>query len=199
MTAIETLISLVIGSLVAFVVFQQFGSLFSGIKANTDAAGMAVDARQALDTMADHFRNATPCTTCSTNTNSVFQTANATTFTYYTSNDGSAWVQYKYYSTTQGVYKAQTLYRVQNDGVVKAVASNITTFSLTYYKTSFYNASVLNTPWTAISGVPNTSDYPSICGVRFDLTVTWNGKPTRIQTMVRLRNSPKKVGADGTS
>ncbi|RYG32223.1 hypothetical protein EON81_21140 [bacterium] len=191
----ELVISLIVGTLVGAVVFQQLLSLSAGIRANTDSAGMGVDTRAALDTLSDHVRNAMPCTAVETNKNSVLLTATTTSFSYYTDNTCGKWVRYQYPAKDKLITIANTLGRASDDASNDVVVvKNITSFSLTYYKSDLYNSA-----WTEISGAPAVADRPKVCGIRIDVTVTWNGKATRMSTLVRLRNSPVKVGLDGVS
>ncbi|AIE83999.1 PulJ/GspJ family protein [Fimbriimonas ginsengisoli] len=184
-TLLQTLLSLFIGGLVCVIVFQQLLTLSIGQQAASDTNMTATGSRQELDTLADHLRSADSCTNSAAGVlNSVVDAATATSLTYY---GDSACTKVRYFLTNG------TLSRTDN-GVTTIVARNVSSLSFTYYKAATYNS-----PWTTttLPNAPTAAELPYVCGVLIDVTTTYNGVATRMQTTVRMRNAPKKISLDG--
>lgn len=185
-TLLQTLLALTIGALISSIVFQQLITLLSGQQANSDVGLTAAQTRSALDTLADHVRNASSCTTTGAGTvDSVLDAATANSFTYYVD---SSCTKVRYFLTNG------TLSRTDNN-VTTIIVRNVSSLSLTYYKATTYNSA-----WTttASPSAPTTAELPYVCGILVDVTTTSNGVSTRMTTTVRLRNAPKKTNLAGT-
>lgn len=186
-TLLQTLLALFIGGLISAIVFQELTTLYIGQQANSDLGASTTQTRSALDTFADHARNAAACTTSGAGTvDSVVDAASANSFTYYAD---SACTKVRYFLNNG------TLSRTDNN-VTTVVVRNVTALTFTYYKAATYN-----TAWStcASPSAPTAAELPFVCGVYMDVTTTSNGVISRFTTTVRLRNAPKKNGLDGLS
>lgn len=186
-TLLQTLLALFIGGLVSAIVFQELTVLLVGQQANSDLGMSTSQTRSALDTFADHARNAAACSTSGAGTlDSVVDVATSSSFTYYAD---SACTKVRYFLTNG------TLSRTDNN-VTTIVVRNVSSLTFTYYKATTYNAA-----WTTCTNpnAPTAAELPYVCGVYIDVTTTSNNVSSRFTTTVRLRNAPKKVGLDGLS
>lgn len=185
MTLLQTLLGLFIGGLIATIVFQQLVTLFVGQQVSIDSNLSTQQTRQVLDTVADHLRGASPCTTTGAGViDSVISTAGKITVTYYSD---SACNTIRYW------YSNGNLNRTQNGNTV-TVVRNVTAVTFTYYKATTYNS-----PWTTTinPNIPTTAELPFVCGVLMDVTTNSNGLTSRLTTTIRFRNAPKKTNLSG--
>jgi hypothetical protein len=184
-TLLQTLLSLFIGGLISAIVFQQLVTLLVGQQATINMGQSTFQTTSAIDTAADHLRNADSCTVAGAGTvDSVIDAGTATSVTYY--GDGAC-TKISYFLTNG------TLSRTENN-VTKVIVRNVSALNLTYYKAATYN-----TPWSTTTNpnAPTAAELPYVCGVLIDITTTASGVPTRMTTTVRLRNAPKKVNLSG--
>lgn len=177
MTFLETLVLGIVLMLVLAIGFEGLSSLKTGYERTLDFNAVTGDARQAVDALGDHLRNADRCSaTSGCVTNSVLHSASASSITYYTDTAGT-----------------QVSYLVSNGSLVRRVSGtdtilvrNVTSLTLTYYKCTTYNGT-----WTSIAN-PAQSDLPYICGVQIVVTCNQSGSTFTTESTIRLRNSPKK-------
>jgi hypothetical protein len=146
-------------------------------------------ARQPLDTLADHIRNAQQYKFASTeNVNSykVIASGTATTIEYYASNSSTDIVRYELTGTN--------LTRTA-DGATDTVMSNVQSLEFRYYKlpsgsTTYNNSALVE---TSNPNSPSASELPLLAAVRITANVNIDGFTRQLMTTVRLRNSPRKV------
>lgn len=187
-TAIRTLGMTLVELLVACVAMLVLGSALLTLVATTYSASTNVTAavqsfagvRQAVDLVADHIRNA------QSNGTQVLTAASPTGITYCTAGGGT--VRYWFDSATS------TLKRSDSAATTVAV-SGIQSMTLTYYKdiSASYTSTTSgpnNWPTTVDPNNPTAAELPNVGAVDIVLSITVNGYPRRIDTLVRLRNSP---------
>jgi Tfp pilus assembly protein FimT len=186
-TVFELLIAVLILAIVGSVVFRQFANLYSGMRVTSNMAASVQDARLAVDTLADHVRNAQLCESASAGTlNSAFSAISTTGFTYYA--DAAC-------TTVRYALSGTNLQRTDS-GVTTNVLTNVSSLTFTYYTATTYNSA-----WTLVTtpSLLTALQLPYVCGVKIDATVTRDGTSVRVVTFVRVRNAPKKIGLDGAS
>lgn len=183
----EVLITMLITMSVLTVVYRQLVALYDGeMTASNEAQGTA-DNRMAIDTMADHLRNAVLNTSTTTGVNdSALSAASASSFTYYTSATSGATVTYALSGTN--------LTRTASGGSAVTEAYNLSSLTFTYYKQSTYD-----NDWTTTTNAnaPTAAELPSVCAVLIDASTLESGVTAHMTTVVRLRNSPLKVNMSG--
>jgi hypothetical protein len=138
------------------------------------------DARQALDGLSDHLRNAVRCTaTSGCVTDSAISSGTGTSVTYYSSSAGA--------TVTYLLTGGNLVRRVSNVDTI--LVRNVTALAITYYTCTTYN----DTAWTVTAGSsPTSSELPKLCAVRIVLTCRQNGTTSTTESMIRFRNSPKR-------
>jgi len=192
------LVGLLISACVLAMVYQQMQSLGIQNVANSNTTQSAADNRSAIDTMADHVRNACACDGSAGTANSVIDTATATSFTYY-SGTTCAKVTYSLSGTN--------LMRTVGTGTPSIVARNISALTFTYYEALTYNSSwgacggstrAASLPACTSANAPTSAELPYICGILIDATTSVDGQITHATTTVRLRNAPRKGNLDGS-
>lgn len=180
---VELLVSLVILMVIGAGIFQYFvaanignESVMSGNKATTDA-------RQPVDIVADHIRNAQQYTGNGGVTYSVVHSASPTSITYY-GTEGGATVTYALSGTT--------LQRTDASGTTD-VLFNVSSLNFRYFlapgSTVYYSTSL-------VEGDPATftlTERSRIAVVELSGSVIVNGYPRTFKTEIRLRNSPRKA------
>lgn len=185
----EVLISLLITGMILTIVFQQLVTIYVGQMAASNTGQVAADSRQAIDTMADHLRNAAVCTGTGGTLNSALDAATATSFTYYSSNAC-----------------AKVTYSLSGTNLVRTVGStsNVVAYHVSSVSFSYFKAATYNTPWssTTTATAPTAAELPLVCGVQIKVTTTAKGVNGNNQTQtmcttVRLRNTPVKVNMSG--
>lgn len=184
-TLIETMVTLMVGAVVAAALFQGIGVLAFGWGTATDANNNTARVRTTLDELADHARNAATCGSSSSGVqNSVLDSATSNSFTYYVDNSCT---KVKYYLSGTSILRSDS-------GKITTLATGVTKLNFTYYKATTYN-----TAWTTTTNpsAPTTAELPYVCGILIDATCTTNGVSNEFTTTVRMRNAPVKGRLDG--
>jgi hypothetical protein len=184
------LLSILFTSFVLAIVYQNLVTLWVGMSTAANMAQSEANNRSAVDTMADHVRNAT----VATSTGAVLSAATASSFTYYTSAAGA---------TVQYALSGGNLVRTPSGGSAVTVAYGITSLTITYYlaaastagSTYAYETGPLSTMTTTTA--PTTAQLPSVAAMTIVASSTLKGVPTTMTTTVRLRNSPVKTAMSG--
>lgn len=182
-TIIELLIGLILTCIVLYGSAQLMTAGFVAHDRTNDMSAMHRQAREAIDTLADHLRNAQMNTNAAFAVDSSLHEATPTSVTYYTSSAGDT-VTYE--------LKAGALLRTA-DGATTAVVSGVTNLNFEYFRLTTYNSS-----WAAIAGTTaTTGELPFIGLVKISARITVNGVTGSYETTVRLRNSPRKTRLSG--
>lgn len=171
------LLSFMVGAVIMSAMQTSISSRDTVLEQNESQTG----ARQPLDVMADHLRNAQ---LASTSPYTVISAGTATTITYY-SNASRAEVSYFLSGTT--------LMRTEGNlgATATPVLTGVTSLRFVYYKIATYNASGF-IPCVAPSA-PTTSELQRLAAIQIDAAVTQDGYTSSYSTLVRLRNSPRKT------
>jgi len=196
-TLLQALLSIMFTGFVLAIVYQNLVTLWVGMSTAANMAQSEANNRSAVDTMADHVRNATVATASS----SVLSAATSSSFTYYTSAAGAT-VQYAL-ATDPNNSTLKNLVRTPSSGSATTVAYGITSLSITYYlaaastagSTFAYETGPLSTMTTTTA--PTTAQLPSVAAMTIVASSTMKGVPTTMTTTVRLRNSPVKTAMSG--
>jgi len=176
---------LVASSMVGLALYRGFQLVYVGYNTAMATNQSVAGARDAMDILANHVRNASVCNqTSGCNRFSVLDQANETGFTYYINTAGGK---------TQYYYAGGTLYRSSN-GTTTAVLSGLTSLSISYFKCTTYHGTWLP---TTNPNAPATLEMPSVAGIVIRAVFTQDGVPTTIATTIRMRNAPRKTRLDG--
>jgi hypothetical protein len=179
------LIDMIMGLLLSFLVGAVIMSAMQTSIASRDTVieqnESQTSARQPLDLMADHVRNAQLASAAPYR---VLDAGTATSLTYYTDSSRSS-VSYFLDGTT--------LKRTEGDLTVSptTVLTGVTSLRFVYYKIATYNASGF-IPCTSPSA-PTSAELNFLAAIQIDATVTQDGYTSSYSTLVRLRNSPRKT------
>ena len=188
-TYVELMLGLFCSVLMLAALWQLFGAdnvanqlIFNGTFATQQA-------REPLDTLADHLRDAQLCGTPGTNctgadtvgTSRVISAAAASDITYYSSNSVSTGTPVRYYLSGTSLIRSV-------GGTNTTVLSNISSLTLTYYVSTSYNNGSLTT--TANPNAPVAAELPDLIAVKITASTTVSGRTSQFSTLVRLRNSP---------
>ena len=174
----DMMMGLLISFLVGAVIMSAMQTSVSSRETVIGQNESQTDARQPLDLVADHLRNSQLVST-----KAIVQ-GTASSVTYFTDTAGSM-VSYFLDGTT--------LKRTEGDinATPSTVLSGVTTLRLTYYKIASYNASGFVA--CATPTVPTSTELARLAAIQIDATVTKNGFTSNYSSLVRLRNSPKKI------
>ena len=179
------LVDMIVGLLLSFLVGAM---IMSGMQTSIASRETVIeqnqsqtDARQPLDMMADHLRNAQLASAAPYR---VLDAGTATSVTYYTDSARSS-VSY--------FLSGSTLMRTEGDLTVAAtpVLTGVTSLRFVYYKIATYNASGF-VACTSPSA-PTSAELNFLAAIQIDATVTQDGYTSSYSTLVRLRNSPRKT------
>jgi Tfp pilus assembly protein PilW len=168
-----------------FTIFTTTHESREFVVGQTDAE---TQARQPLDRLADHLRNAQQYKFGSTetvNSYKVIAAGTATSVEYYASNDPNDTVRY---------FLSGTNLRRTVGGVTTTVMGNITAFNLSYFVTSStgpYNSAGVSP--TASPNSPSAAELPLLAVVQMQATILVDGYQRQLNTYIRLRNSPRKI------
>ena len=180
---IELLVTLVILMIIGAGVFQYFVSANIGNESVMSGNAAITYARQPVDIVADHIRNAQQYTSNGGVTYSVIHAAGPTSITYYGTEAG-AQVTY--------ALSGSTLQRTDAGGTTD-VLTNISSLNFRYFlapgSTVYYSSVAL------VEGDPATftlTERSRIAVVELSGSVVVNGYPRSFKTEIRLRNSPRK-------
>lgn len=150
-------------------------------------------ARQPIDTMVDHLRNAQQYKGGSgtgISDYSVIAAGSATSVTYYASNSSTDTVTYGLSGTN--------LQRQDSSGTT-TVLSNVQSLEFRYFKTPNINGSPSgsynNNSFVATTNInsPSAAELPFLTVIEVRATVLVDGFAREMIGLVRLRNSPRKV------
>jgi len=175
----ELLVGALIALLLGSVLLQVFASTFTARSAITGQNVAATSSRQPLDWLADHLRNAWLYNNGTEY--KVFSAATGNDLSYYINNNGDS---IRYYLSNG------ELRRVEG-GNTTVEALNITSLTFTYYKSAEYNSAAAIT--TADSHAPTAAELPLLSAVHIAATMNVDGFQSYYETLVRLRNSPRKL------
>ena len=180
---LELLVSLVIVMIIGAGVFQYFVSANIGNEAVMSGNAAITGARQPVDIVADHIRNAQQYTGNNGVTYSVIHEATPTSITYY-GTEGGATVTY--------ALSGSTLQRTDASGT-SDVLINVSSLNFRYFlapgSTTYYSTSL-------VEGDPagfTLTERSRIAVVELSGSVIVNGYPRTFKTEIRLRNSPRKA------
>lgn len=181
-----TLIESLVATIVLVVVLLGLASQFINVTLSRDAImggnNATTAGRQPIDIVADHIRNAQQYTTDNI-TYSVIDAATATSVTYYKDSAGA----------TVSYYLENGDLKSNDGGTVATVLSGLTSLNLKYYlaaTTSTYYSTSLTEGDPATFGLPERA---RVAAIQITGSMTVDGNPRTFSTMVRLRNSPRKV------
>lgn len=181
-TLVELLVALIILMVIGLGAFQFFIS--SNLAHESVVAGNAAitDARQPVDIVADHLRNAQQYTTDSI-TYSVISAATATSVTYYVDSAGA---------TVNYALSGTTLQRIDATGTTN-VLYNVSSLTFTYYLSPTTSTYYTDTLTVGDPSLFTVTERARIAEIKIAGSVTVDGYPRSFSTVVRLRNSPRKV------
>jgi len=144
-----------------------------------------VTARQAVDVLADHIRNAQSYQTSTTPTYAAVSSGSLTSITLYTDSTSGATETYTYDSTHKQLTRTVS-------STTTVVLTGLDDLQFTYHTANGTNYTSSG-PFNLVSGsghTPQSTDYPNLVQVDINAEVTINGATKRILSSVRLRNSP---------
>lgn len=184
---IESLVSVMLVSVLLLGLYSLMGAVSVVQTVTYDMTASIRDARNALDTMADHLRNAQLCsgTGGSLVTDSAVETGSTNDVTYYSDAAGTP-VRYRLSGTN--------LIRTAGGSDTTAL-TNVTSLSFTYYTSTTYNSGALVA--TTNSHAPTATELPRLAAIGISASTTTNGRTMGYTTLVRLRNSPKRANLKG--
>jgi type II secretory pathway pseudopilin PulG len=189
-----TLMELVVSSLLMIILGIALATLLSTSYNSKDVVvgqnNAYAQARNVVDTLADHIRNAQRYTT----NNQVMSAAAAADITIYSDNTGGNTVEYKLDTTTS----PKSLKMITVSGgttTTTTLLSGMQSLQFTYYVGSgsaFYNASG---SWTTTTSpnAPTAAELPNVGAIQITANVSVGGYNREISSFVRLRNSPYKT------
>jgi Tfp pilus assembly protein PilW len=187
---LELLMSLLMTMVVAGALFSIFVNTYSMHDVVVGQGATEARSRTPIDLMADHLRNAQQYFVGGNEalvTNyKVVSAANATSVTYYRSNSSTDTVRY---------FLDGTLLRRTAGGTTTVAMSGINSLELIYFKAPttqglYNNASVVS---TTDPHQPTAAELPYLSQIQIKANVVQDGFTRELQTLVRLRNSPRKV------
>lgn len=175
----DMLMGLMVSFLVGAVIMSAIQTSVSARQTVTEQNDSQTEARRPLDIMADHLRNAQLASSAPQQV--LAAGATATSLTYY-SDAARTPITYALSGTT--------LNRTDG-GSTTVVLTGVTSLRFSYYKIASYNAAgfVACTTPTA----PLSTELTRLAAIQIDASVTQDGYTSSYSTIVRLRNSPKKL------
>jgi hypothetical protein len=140
---------------------------------------VSVAGRTPIDTLADHLRNAQQQGSGLNYT--ALAAGTQTSVTYYAT-AGGVTVQY---------WKDGSQLKRTTGGTTTVIMDGLQSLSLTYYKSTTYN----NNSWVTTDNphAPTAAELRWIGAIRIEGSATVDGYSTSYNTLVRLRNSPRKT------
>lgn len=180
-TAIETVVGLLVTGVILVGLYSLMGAIGVVQTVTYSMTASTRDARQALDTMADHLRTAQ----LSTSANAAISSGATSDVTYYSDTGGST-VRYR----LSGTNLLRTV-----GGTDTTALANVTSLSFTYYTTSTYNSSSLTA--TTNSHAPTAAELPQLAAIGITASTTTDGRTVQYSSIVRLRNSPTRGNLRG--
>ena len=179
-STVELLIGLIVTTLMLIALYGLFQTVSVGSNLVENITSSSRDARNPLDTLGDHLRNAQNAA------GKVVSAASSNDITYYTDTTGSNTARYHLSGTslvrTVGSTNTTVLY-------------NVTNLTLAYFTSTTYNSSTMTA--TTSPSVPTSGELPNLAAIRITASTTTGGKTIQYSTLVRLRNSPVKVNLKG--
>jgi len=184
-TLIETLVSLIIVSIILIGLFNTFGATEAGSDAILDQGSADANASSQVDSLADHIRNAATCENAANGmVGSALDAGNATGFTYYI--DSNCTKVFYFLLGTK-------LERKDPNGTTVEM-TNVQSVTCTYYTMGSYYGTLIP---TANPNQPTPAEAPKVSAVKITVSVAENGYVGTYETIVRLRNSPMKQYLSG--
>lgn len=178
-TLIEALVTLIILAILLSGLFNISNTFGSAQGAVIDQGSADIDASREIDDLSDHLKNAQVCTNPFGVMNSVIETANASSFTYYINAAGR---------TVRYALAGTDLKRTDAAGT-KVVMRNVSSVQCSYSKLPMYYGTPVP---TAIPTQPSLAELPWLAAVKITVQVSKNGYVASYNTTIRLRNSPVK-------
>jgi len=179
---VELIVSLLVAMLIGAGIFEYFNSSSNAFESNRIGNMAITDARQPIDIVADHIRNAQQYTPDGT-TYTVIESAAATSITYYA--DGSG-------ATVTYALDGTDLERTDSSGT-EVVLSNVTSLQFKYFlsnsSTTYYFTDLTESDPSTFTLVERSR----VTVVEVSGAVTVQGTPRSFRTQIRLRNSPRKT------
>lgn len=187
-TFIELLVSLLMTIVVAGGLFSVFKNTFESRDFVVGQGGAETAARTPIDVLADHIRNAQQChigSGSAVTDYSVIANGTATSVTYYKSDSSTDTVQYRLNGTN--------LERIA-DGATTTVLSGVQSLVIKYYVPSTAGGNYNNSGVQLIAGAsPTAAERPLLIQISIAASVKVDGYVRDMTSLVRLRNSPRKV------
>jgi prepilin-type N-terminal cleavage/methylation domain-containing protein len=181
-TLIESMVASIILILVGLGMYAAFFDTAMSRESIMYANNATTNGREPIDVVADHLRNAQQYTADNV-TYTCISAAGASSVTYYTDSAGSTITYY----LESGSLKSD------QGGTVKTVVTGLSTLTFTYYlaasTSSYYSTSLAATDPSTFGA----TERARIAAILISGSVAVNGYPRSFSTMVRLRNSPRKV------
>jgi|GEM_PF-5557183 len=186
-TAIEAIVGLLCTAVLLTALYSLLGALNVVQTVTADMTASTRDARNALDTMADHLRTSQLCTASggSLVTNASIGSGATNDVTYYSDSSG----------TTVRYFLSGTNLQRTAGGTTTTALTNVTSLSYTYYTSSTYNSTSLTA--TANSHAPTAAELPQLAAIGITASTTTDGRTVQYSSIVRLRNSPKRGNLKG--
>ena len=181
-TIIQLLVGILITTFLLSGLFQVINGFGKAQLLNTTLPGVQFDAEQMAKYLAADLRKASLCTASDSGctVDAVISGASATGVTVYVRSGGT--LQQRTYAISNGNFQ-KTI-----SGVTTVLATNAS-LNLTYYTASAYRTS----SWSSMGTPPTDTEAKTIIAVEIAATITRNNTAVTYKTIVRLRNSPKKV------
>jgi hypothetical protein len=185
-TLIASLLSLLMGA--ALLVLVQ--GTYSSRSVITGENNVNAGAREVMDLLADHIRNAQLYNNGSNYV--VFSAASSNSLTCYTNTTGDT-IRY-WLDTSASPYVLKQTQTVGGVATTTTILSGVQSLTYTYYVDNGTNYTAATSSWatTTIPSNPLSTEIPNVSAVSITATVTVNGYSRQLSTFIRLRNSPNK-------
>lgn len=179
---IELLVALAIMMVVGAGLFQFFVTSHLSHESVRVSNMATTNARQPIDIVADHIRNAQQYTTDNI-TYSVIHSATASSVTYYADEAGA---------TVQYALSSGNLVRTDASGAT-TVLSNVSSLAFKYFLSSSGTTYYFTSLAEGDPATFNLTQRSRITVIEISGAVTVDGYPRSFKTQIRLRNSPRKT------
>ena len=181
---VGSIVAMFIGAAVAIQVQTSYSSQNIITGQNMTYAG----ARQVIDTLANHLRNAQQYQSGSSYV--VLSAASASDITIYTDAAGDTCRYWRDTSVSPAALKMTTT--TNGTATTTLLMPGVTSLTFTYYKSAggTYNGGSSNCVTTTNPNAPTAAEMPSLGAIDIAATENINGFTLTLDTLVRLRNSP---------
>ena len=181
LTIIELVISLVITLMITGALLRVFVDSTTNQVSVENQNEAEAKARQPLDTLIDHLRNAQMYKAGDL---AVINAGTATSVTYYASNSATDTIRY---------FLDGTDLKRTESGVTSVVMNDVQELEFTYFQSNvsppqYYTATVT----TADPNAPTAAELPLLAQIDVRVVANIDGYVRELQGFVRLRNSPFK-------